>query len=234
MPDVGENLPVEEQEDVQAVEDAEEQEAPAEEQAEEKEEPAGEPEAVEAEVLDAPLEAGEQDIEPEPPETRRYVQFVFDEKMMEFEVDWSSEQLVEAIDNCTKDDGFLWIPKDEESDTGTFVNLNNCTGVVLAEREVPKPFEPPADTPMEAPQPTEEELAAQEADRQEAMARECASYLDQVAVDGALPKRPSFREKSADSFWEALISAKFPDLDDPDQVYMAWIEGAYDGPAQAE
>ena len=64
----------------------------------------------------------------------RYVQFVFDDRMVEFPVSWSSGELGSAVTRVMEDDGYLWVPLDQDEDTGTFVNLSRCTVVRLVEK----------------------------------------------------------------------------------------------------
>lgn len=188
---------------------------------------AGVAEEVDAEVL----EAGEQDAEPPAPETRRRVRFLFDDKMMEFDVNWTSQQLMEMISGVTADDGFFWVPRDEERDTGSFVNLNNCTGVTLDEDEVPIPMGQMGGMPPMPGIPDEAQELVQEAEDSRADA--CRSFLDQCAKDNGLPTEPSFREKSFRKFYIALIRAKFPEIEDAELALDDWLEGEYQDEVKA-
>ena len=77
-------------------------------------------------------------------ETVRLIQFVFDDIMTEFRVDWTQEQVNGMITKVMSDDGYLWVPYDEEAGTGTFVNLNGCTCIRLVEFPV-EPDEKPVE-----------------------------------------------------------------------------------------
>ena len=63
------------------------------------------------------------------------VQFIFGDKMVEFDVDWTQSQLTDMVTDVMKDDGYLWIPQDDEMGLGMFVNIGNCSAIKLVERK---------------------------------------------------------------------------------------------------
>lgn len=68
----------------------------------------------------------------------RKVQFMFDDKLVEFEVEWSPMQLASIINDSVKDDGFLWVKNGGDGPDGcTFVNLGRCTCIRLFDDEPP-------------------------------------------------------------------------------------------------
>ena len=74
---------------------------------------------------------------------KRYVQFVFDDKMVEFCVPWTVDELTRVVDESMADNGFFWVPKDEERGTGTFINISRCTNIMIVERDImPEPLLP--------------------------------------------------------------------------------------------
>lgn len=66
----------------------------------------------------------------------RYIQFVFDDKMVEFRVPWTVDELTRVVDESMADNGFFWVPKDEERGTGAFINISRCTNIMIIERDI--------------------------------------------------------------------------------------------------
>jgi len=67
---------------------------------------------------------------------KRYVQFIFGDTMTEFCVPWTVDELTRVVDESMADNGFFWIPRDEERGTGMFVNISRCTGINVIERDI--------------------------------------------------------------------------------------------------
>lgn len=150
-------------------------------------------------------------VEREAPETRRYVQFIFDEKMVEFDVQWTLDEVSKMVTECMKDDGYLWVPYDEEKGLGAFINLNVCTNIKISEREVPKPLE--YDEPAEAA-PELPAASAAPSEPRRAVEGLCAEYLDRLHDVYGLPVEGTvFFAGRCRRFLTAMLCEKFPGME---------------------
>lgn len=155
------------------------------------------------------------------PSVERYVQFIFNDKMVEFNVPWSQGQLQGLVTDVMKDDGYIWVPYDEERGTGAFINLNNCTNIKLVEREIMPAFEP-AHEPQEVSfgeQPT------MELEPQQPTEESIIDYLNYMSRRYGLVAKDTLFNKAPSVFWKAILQERYGfDEDGASEMLDVWRE----------
>lgn len=132
----------------------------------------------------------------------KLLQFAFDDKVVEFRVTWTLEQVTDMIETVLKDDGYLWVPYDEEAGTGVFVNLKSCTNIRLM--EVPKP------KPTMEPQPLDPSVMQE--------------YLDYLKSQYALPMFDGVIGRKSTEFLMAMLQERFGGMFPHEEMFSAIAE----------